>query len=183
LDALTKAFEAVKAKVAVRSLRARLVERSSGKWRVEITAWGPKHPMRAEYPKHPLAPVEVDDDAAASAAVEWAWQTTANAGLEASWIEVHFKAPIPDAFDSAAPASRVERLLRIAIGARPRAWAMQKRKAEGGEVECFELKVRCEGLDSGRVFGRIAKVKPADSLHLKNWISRALESRGFYRDT
>ena len=182
MEPLNRSFEEIKAKVAVRSLRARLVERSSGKWRVEITAWGPKHPMRAEYPKHPLRAIEVDDDAAASAAVEWTWQTTANAGLEPSWVEVHFKAPVPDAFESAGPASRVERLLHIAIGSRPRAWQMQKRKAEGGEVECFELKVRCEGLDSGRVYGRVAKVKPNDSLHLKNWISRALESRGFYRE-
>jgi hypothetical protein len=138
--------------------------------------------MRAEHPKHALAPFELADDAAVGEAIEWTWQASVNEGLDPSWIELHFKAPVVEPFDASAPAERLERLLRMALGARPRAWLMNKRKGEDGEVEAFELKVRCEGLDGGRVLGRIAKVKPLDSLHLKNWVSRALEPRGFFRD-
>jgi hypothetical protein len=179
---LAQALAEVRMKTQVHSLRARFVERSSGRWRVELTAWGPRQPMKAEHPKHAVEPFELADDAAASEAIEWAWQASANEGLEPSWIELHFKAPVPDEFQAGEPTARLERLLKMAIGARPRAWQMQKRKGEDGEVEAFELRVRCEGLDGGRVLGRIAKVKPLDSLHLKNWISRVLEPRGFFRD-
>jgi hypothetical protein len=167
------------------SLRAVLHEHRAGGWKAELIAWGPKVPMKAEFPRHDFWKGELEDDDGARALIEWIWESTVTRGYEPSSVELTFAKSL-EGFDGPRLEKRTRRLGSIALGLRPRNWLVLKehRRPKPGEERRRRsvLALRGEGLDGGKLVAQLGPIHFEELAPLQLWADKVLVPRGYLKE-
>ena len=182
----SKLLEALLAREpTLHSLRAVLHEHRAGGWKAELLAWGPKHPMRPEFPKHGLWKGELEDDDGAQALIDWTWEASATRGFEPSTVELTFAKSL-SGFDAARLEKRTKRLATIAVGIRPRGWRVVKEAKRSKHSEDrprkWLLALRGEGLDGGKLMANLGPIQFEELATLQLWADKVLVPRGYLKE-